>query len=303
MMVWKKASKTKESVMPEDKIGNWGKWGAEDQIGALNYITPEVIKQAASLVKKGKVYSLAIPLEKEAPIWPARNKLVHIVSYSNDPSPGGRGGAEDILTMHTHGTTHMDTLAHVWYDSKLYNGWPASVVSSRGTEKNAMDNVKGLVGRGVLLDMAGFKGVDALGEGYTITPKDIEDCLNWEGVSIRSGDVVLLRTGCINVLIEGSVELDAGEPGIGMEAAMWLMEREVCAIGADNNSVEVLATKKLPVTVPIHRELIRNQGCYLIELLQLNQLAEDKTYEFLFVAAPLQLVRGLGSPLNPLAIA
>lgn len=286
-----------------EKIGNWGKWGPEDEKGTLNYITPQVVKQAMSLVKKGKVYSLAIPLKKEAPIWPERNSIVHFALYHNDPSPGGMSDAEDMLIMSSHGTTHIDSLAHIWYDNKLYNGWPASAVNSSGTKKNAIDNVKGLVSRGVLLDIAGFKGVDALKKGYIITPKDMEDCLRWEGVSIQSGDVVLLRTGWINVFWKDRIEFEAGEPGIGFAAAAWFKEREVSAIGADNNGVEVMPSERPPEITPLHKEIIRDQGCYIIELLQLDQLAMDKVYEFLFVAAPLQIRKGLGSPLNPLAIA
>ncbi len=183
--------------MDKEIIGNWGKWGPGDEKGCLNYITPEVIKKAARLVKKGKVYSLAIPLDKEAPIWPARNKLFYIAMYHSDPSPGGRGGVEDVITMHTHGTTHIDPLCHQWYDRQLYNGWPESVVSSRGAEKNAITNVKGIVSRGVLLNMAGFKGVDVLPEGYVITADDIEDCLKWEDVDIQAGGATPKRNGSL----------------------------------------------------------------------------------------------------------
>lgn len=289
--------------MAEQKIGNWGKWGPNDEIGTLNYITPDVIKRAAALIKKGKVYSLAIPLSREAPIWPTRSKIFHFVSARNNPAPGGGGGAEDIVTMHSHGTTHIDSLAHIWFDSRLYNGWPATVVSSRGTEKNSIDRVKGIVSRGILLDIAGLKAVDALDAGYTITPKDLQDCLALEGLDIRSGDVVLVRTGFINILSKESTDPYCGEPGIGLEAALWLKEKEISAIGADNGAVESISPKKPPASMPVHPEMIRNQGCHLMELLQLDELANDKAYQFLFVAAPLQLKNGLGSPLNPLAIA
>jgi len=292
-----------ESNPMSSEASNWGRWGPDDEKGTLNFITPEIVREAARLVRKGKIYSLSIPVARDAPIWPARHNVFHFATYRDNPIPGGISGAEDILIMHTYGTTHLEGLAHVWYDGKLYNGFPATAVGSRGTEKLAIDNVKGLVSRGVLLDIARLKEVDHLEKGYVITPSDIEDCLAQEGIAIHRGDVVLIRTGWINVFWRDQLEFESGEPGIGMAAAMWLKDREVSAVGTDTNGVEVRPFEDPAEVFPVHKVLLRDYGLYDIELMKLDELAADEVYEFLFVAAPLQIVRGLGSPINPLALA
>jgi len=288
--------------MPEQKIGNWGRWGPDDQRGTLNYLSSEVVKRAAGLVKKGKVYSLAVPLERDGPIWPGRNRTWHCTSYHNDPAPGGLGGADDMLVMHTHGTTHVDSLAHVWYDNRLYNGHSSNNVTSAGAAKNAIDNARWIVGRGVLLDVAGYKGVDHLEKGYAITPEDLEGCARTHNVSIEPGDILLIRTGWYRLFSTDRALFDSGEPGPGIAAVEWFAKSEVCAIGADNGGVEVLPPEG-PGGMVVHYKVIRDLGAYLMEYLDLEELARDRIYEFLFVATPLRIVRGIGSPLNPLAIA
>jgi len=207
-----------------------------------------------------------------------------------------------MIIMHTHGTTHVDSLAHVWFDGLLYNGHPAHSVSSRGAEKNSIDKMGALVTRGVLLDLAAYKGVDYLEKGYVITPSDLEGCARAEGVSIESGDALLLRTGWIKVFSLNRQEFDYFEPGIGLAAARWIGEREVCAVAADNQGVEVMPWDG-DERLPVHMEIIRNQGGYMLELFNLEELAQDKVYECLLVVAPLRITAGIGSPLNPIAIA
>src|SRR5215831_7613463 len=127
---------------------NWNRWGAEDQRGTLNYITERKRLEAAALVKRGKTYSLAIPLRAEAPIWPTRHKNWHIATHRNTCGPGS-GGAEDVIMMHTHGTTHIDALCHVFRDGKMYNGYGTlDNITSRGAERNAIFNVDTIVTRG-----------------------------------------------------------------------------------------------------------------------------------------------------------
>lgn len=283
-----------------ERPGNWGRWGADDERGLLNVITPEGVRAATGLVRRGRVYSLAIPLQADAPIWPTRHKNWHTNTYSNPTGPGP-GGADDILTMHTHGTTHIDALSHVFYDGQLFNGHSAAQMTREGTAFNAIAQVPGIVTRGVLLDMACHLRVPHLDLGQHIGGADLAACAEAQGVAVRAGDAVLVRTGWLRVWDADPQRFNAGEPGINLDGAAWLAERDVVAIGVDNSGVEVIPTETGELGV--HVELIRNHGMYLLELLELDALAADGVHEFLFVAAPLRISRGVGSPLNPLAIA
>ncbi len=283
-----------------DRPGNWGRWGDADERGLLNLVTPDRTRDAAGLVRRGQVYSLAIPLQADAPIWPTRHKNWHTNTYSNPVGPG-RGGADDILTMHTHGTTHIDALSHIFFDGQMFNGHPARQMNRDGTTYNAIAQVPAIVTRGVLLDLARHLGVPHLALGQRIHGADLEACAAAQGVDVRPGDAVLVRTGWLRVWDTDRASFDAGEPGISLDGAAWLAARDVVAVGADNSAVEVIPTETGELDV--HVELIRNQGMYLMELLELDALAADEAFEFLFVAAPLRISRGVGSPLNPLAIA
>jgi kynurenine formamidase len=172
-----------------------------------------------------------------------------------------------------------------------------------------------LVSRGVLLDIARYKGVPRLDAGYPITPADLEGAASKQGVTFRPGDILVIRTGWITIFREkGKAAFEAGEPGIGWAASQWLKKQRVAAVAADNEFVEVLpaepdAARKAGqpgFDKPIHYELIRNQGMPIGELFQLEELAEacasDGTYEFLLVAQPMKLINATGSPINPLAI-
>ncbi len=278
---------------------NWGRWGDDDQRGTANFITPAVTARAASLVRAGRTYPLAIPLKANAPIWPTRHKNWHVATYRNLSGPG-RGGGEDILMMHTHGTTHIDALCHVFAEGKLYNGYPAdSWIDATGARKNAISELGSLVTRGVLLDVAGFHGCSQLAADHAIDAAELESVAAKQGVSLESGDVVLVRTGFQAVWKEDPQGFDAAQPGITLDAAQWAGRKEIVALGSDNSAVEIYPT---PDGLPVHTEFIWRQGGYLIELLDLDALARDAVYEFMFVLAPLNLARGMGSPVNPLAI-
>ncbi len=277
---------------------NWGKWGDDDERGTLNYITEEKTLNAARLVKSGKVYPLAIPLEADGPIWPTRHKNWHVATFRNLDE--GSGGAEDILMMHTHGSTHVDALCHIFSDGKMYNGHSAKdSINATGARRNAISNIGGIVTRGVLIDVAAHHGVDVIDADHIVTPEEIEAIAEAQGVTIESGDALLFRTGWIKVWDQDKVKFDAKQPGPSLAAAQWAGQKEVAIMAADNSAVEAFP---LPEGMVIHHEFLRNQGGYLMELLNLEALASDKVYEFQFVVAPLNIKKGLGSPITPLAI-
>jgi kynurenine formamidase len=283
-----------------DPLSNWGRWGPEDEKGALNLITPSLIIQATRLVKAGAVYSLAMPLEAEGPQWPARHKTWKTTSYR---SLSGKGVADDIVSMHSHSGTHIDALCHVWYHNQVYNGFDVNEhISSGGATRNAIENVPAIAGRGVLLDIASWKGVEHLNLGESISATDLEACAASQNVTLQAGDILLVRTGWMKLFQRDRERFDSGQPGLDMSTPSWLQQHDIVAVGADNQTVEVIDSMP-PKDIPFHFVVIRDLGIYLLENLNLEELAKDKVYEFLFIVAPLSLTSGVGSPVNPLAIA
>ena len=288
--------------MNDLRTSNWGRWGVDDERGTVNLLTPEHVGQAMRTPARGKVYSLGAPVGRDGPIIGLRNTTHHYMSaIDNDPSPGGTGSADDVLVTHCHASTHIDGLGHLWYDSTLYNGHPASHVTPDGASRCGVQNVDWIVTRGVLLDIAALKGVTRLENDYAITGEDLDAAASSRGVEIRPGDVVLVRTGWYTSYLDGTAEPRADSPGLSASAAEWITSHDLCAIGADNAAVEVWPLET-PGWATIHRLMLRDLGGYIIEFLNLEDLARDESAEFLFVAAPLRITGGVGSPINPLAI-
>lgn len=281
-------------------LTNWDRWGNEDQRGTLNLLNPDLVKEAADLIKTGRIYSLSVPLETEGPQWPQRPKMWRVTSYFNDETGSGFSG--DALMMHSHSGTHIDALCHCWYDRKQYNGFSATEhVTSFGVTRNAIDNVPFIVGRAVLLDVATWKGVDHLNLGEQISASDLDKCAEAQATVVQAGDILLVRTGWMQLFSIDRKLFDSGEPGIDESTIPWLRERDIVAVGSDNHAVEVLSEIP-PNELPVHMAAIRDLGVYLIENLDLEALASDKVYESFFIAAPLRLTGGTGSPINPIAI-
>ncbi len=289
---------------------NWGRWGADDERGLANMLTADRTVGAAGLVRTGRVFNLALPLEERSlPVLPGRPTPQHYLRRTGTDYAAGvkrKGGFEsmdDVIMLATHGATHIDALAHVGDEGMLFNDTPIATVRANGAKKLGIDKCPPLVGRGVLLDLCRHLGRERLDCGEVVTGAMLEACAEAQGTPVTPGTILLVRTGWLSVFAEdGSEAFFAGEPGIGMDAAHWMAERDVVAIGLDNYAVEVIPTES-GVPAPVHRYLIRDCGMYLMELFSLDELAEAGAHEFLFVAAPLGIVGGLGSPLTPLAIA
>lgn len=286
--------------MPDNSLSNWGRWGPADELGSLNILTPEMVRKAAGLIRTGQVYSLAMPLAADGPQWPLRHKTWRVTTYYNDPA--SFGGADDVVIMHSHSGTHIDALCHAWYGNQLYNGFNAGEhVGSRGATRNAIDRLPSIVGRGVLLDVAGWKGVEHLNVGEPITASDLDQCAASQGIEIQPGDSLLIRTGWMRVFSKDRALFDSGEPGIDMSTVPWLKQHDIVAVCADNHGVEVM-DRIPPSGIPVHRAVLRDLGIYLVENLNLEDLAADRVYECLLIIAPLPLAAGVGSPVNPIAI-
>jgi len=280
---------------------NWGRWGVDDQRGTLNYITPAVTRAAAALVRAGRTYDLGMKVEAAAPRTATR--LPTIRATRRRGGAAGRAFADDYLTLNTHGATHIDSLAHVWWDGRLYNGHDAEqhVTSWDGATRNGIETMGGFATRGVLLDVAAHAGVPHLAHGTRISAADLEATARQQGVEVRAGDALLVRTGWIRVWDTDRAAYLRDTPGLGEEGMLeYLHDHKVAAVGADNVAVEAWDPS---VVIPLHTPLIRGFGMVLLELMDLEALAADRVWEFMFVAAPLRITGGVGSPLNPLALA
>ncbi|PQO24204.1 cyclase [Rhodobacteraceae bacterium WD3A24] len=288
---------------------NWGRWGDDDERGAGNLLTPERVAAAAGLVGRGDVYPLGLPIgARTTPVPPNRPGPQHYMTRDGGDFAAGlrrKGGFETtdgVVMMGEHVGTHVDALAHVGDEGRLFNDHPLSGVRSNGAATCGIEKLPAIVGRGVLLDVCALKGTDRLDPQYVITDDDLAACAERQSLTVEAGTIVLVRTGWLSTFREeGAAAFFLTEPGIGMAAAEWLAARDVVAVGADNYGIEVVPTED-GRPGPVHRALVRDCGIYLMEMLVLDELAAAGVPEFLFVAAPLPITGGVGSPLNPLAI-
>jgi kynurenine formamidase len=286
--------------------GAWGRWGAEDERGALNLVGADQVKRAAEMVRSGRVVSLAQPLSERTPVPGHRASMQHFMGRDGgDYAAGGRrpGGfqfAEDTVVLPLHFGTHIDALCHAWYDDKLYNGFPSNGIrSTTGAARCGIDKMGPIVARGVLLDVAAVSG-GPLALGAAVTADLLEAAAERAEAKVQPGDVVLLRTGWLEAMLASPNYYD-GEPGLDVAAARWLTDRGVAVVGADNYAIEMIPFPQGQV-FPVHQYLLRDHGVSLIEGLALAPLAAAGARAFLFVAAPLPIAGGTGSPLAPVAV-
>lgn len=298
---------------------NWGKWGKDDEFGTLNYISPEKIVAAAKLVKQGKAVSLAIPFDDKGPqtgSFGRFNPIHFMLQDGGDVAIGAQDHlpniryADDAVTMPLQCATQWDSLAHIFFDGKMYNGYSINHVSSTGAQKNSIDKMKSkIVTRGVLLDIPRFRGREWLEPGEAVSAEDLQACAAKEGVQVGRGDLVLIRTGQLTQVKARSSwgEYAGGDaPGLSLLCAPWLCERQVAGIATDTWGVDVRPNETPDVFQPLHVVLIVHAGMLMGEIFALDELAadcaRDGVYEFMFVAPPLTITGAVGSPVNPQAI-
>jgi kynurenine formamidase len=285
----------------------WGRWGPEDERGALNHIGTDQVRRAAALVTTGQTVSLAQPLSPRTPVPKHRAGIQHFMGRDGGDyaagarRPGGFQFAEDTVVMPLHIGTHIDALCHAWCDDCLYNGFPGQGTrSTTGALRCGIDKMQAIVTRGVLLDLVRLNGA-LLGPRASIGRIDLIRAAAAADVTIETGDAVLIRTGWQEAQAGSSDISFDEEPGIDVEAALWLAEAGVALVGADNFAIEAIPFPAGTV-FPVHQRLIRDFGIPLLEGLVLQPLAEHRRAQFLFVAAPLPVVGGTGSPLAPVAV-
>ena len=230
-----------------EKCKNWGRWGPEDEAGTLNFISPEDIINAAKLIRKGKVFSLGLNFDNEGPqkgLWGNRFNPIHTMlatgtdAVAGNQDEGGIRYADDMVSLPLQCGTQWDALGHIFYDDKMWNGYDARLVDTNGAQKNGIEKVKDkMVGRGVLLDVAKHAGVEALDEGMAITNQDLNEAAEAQGVEVRRGDFVIVRTGMMGQRLrakEWGGYAGGDAPGLAFETAEWIYEKEIAAICCDN---------------------------------------------------------------------
>jgi kynurenine formamidase len=295
-----------------EQVGNWGRWGSEDERGTLNLLTDDVVLRATRVCKTGKVYRLGLPIQREGvPVFPYRGAPQRLTLTSQTDSlmqsygaAEGVGANEDVLIVASHSITHMDALCHVFADRKHYNGFSAdSFETYTGAPRCGIEKTNSFAGRAVLLDLPGHLGVDWLTPGQPIGSADLEACRASQGVEVGAGDILLVRTGWLDLFasLEPGQEPPYEQPGLNLDSVAFVRDHDVAAVGADNAAIECIPFDD-NVFLAVHIELLVKLGIPLLEHLSLTALAKDRCYESLLCVSPLAFTGAAGSPINPIAI-
>ncbi|GAB3854270.1 cyclase family protein [Nocardioides maradonensis] len=304
------------------QCSNWGRWGSDDQIGTLNYVGPAQVRDAVALVRSGTVIPMSLAydrsgcqdgsLRQNPQLFVTATGTDHAADAQGDQlaafgPPNGFGYSDDVLVMPTQSGTQWDSLSHIFYRGQMYNGVDAREVSATGARRNGIEaGVDRYVMRGVLLDVARWAGVDCLEPGHAISVDELEQVAQKQGVEIRSGDALIVRTGFLGARRGNWGDFAGGPaPGLSLHTAPWLHEKEVAAVVSDTWGVEV-RPNEIDYFQPLHAVALVHMGLAFGEIFDLEAIAEhcaaDGVYDFLFVAPPLPLTGASGSPLSAVAI-
>lgn len=301
---------------------NWGKWGDDDEVGSLNYLNEEEVRRGARAVIQGKTFTLQVKMAdpKGDPVWPGRSSAQRMNVMDKGyyqvgkglEYPGGLEYADDYLTMFVQGSTQYDALGHAWYDDQLWNGYDANTTKGGMSKASVLPlSERGVVGHGILLDMARYRGKDCLGRGETFTHEDLIGCAKRQSVTIEKRDILVVRTGWIGQFYKMTHEEfydDFVEPGLtySPELVQWFQDMEIPNLVTDTIANEVTTDPESGIVLPLHCALMRNLGVTFTEIAWLDDLAddcaEDGQYTFMYTAAPLKIVCGTGAPVNPVVV-
>lgn len=281
--------------------------GADDTLGAANFLSPEKVIEAAKLIKTGKTYALGVELGRETPAYGTRTFQLFAVGAGDG---SGETVGENKMTFNDDWVmtwvgigSQLDGLGHLGIDHRYYNGvhvsdfWVAD-----GLTKFGIDKVPPIVTRGVVLDIAGLLDKSMLEAGTAINRKEIEAAMKRQDVTIGKGDVVILHTGWQALATTDPDRFLAGEPGLGLDGAKFLASKNVVAVGADTWGLEVAPGEDPSIIFPVHQELLAKNGIYILENMDTRELVADKGWEFLFVLGQPKLKGAVQAIINPIAI-
>ncbi|MFF7532732.1 cyclase family protein [Streptomyces bobili] len=296
-----------------ERVNNWGRWGADDEIGTLNLVTDEVVRRAVAEVRTGRRVPLALPLREDGVqtgMIPGRVNPLHTMVQINQEifGPGTVACSDDAVTMGLQAATHWDALPHVSHSGRIYNGRPAGTVTAHGgAEFSGIDKAPYVVSRGVLLDVARARGVDRLEGGHAVTPEDLEAAEELAGTRVRAGDIVLVRTGQMQVYLAGDRQAYAHpSPGLSVRTPEWFHARDVAAVANDTLTFEVFPPEIEDLWLPVHALHLVEMGMMQGQNWNLEKLStacgQEGRYAFLLSATPEPFVGGTGTPVAPVAV-
>jgi kynurenine formamidase len=308
-----------------DRYSNWGRWGPDDELGTINFITPESVLRGVQTVRTGEVLSLAIPFDSDGPQTGGFGRFnpIHLMLRDGGDALTGATvrdfyggldrqirGTDDMIIMPLQCGTQWDSLAHVVHEGKIYNGYSAAEVSSRGARRNGIDKAANrITSRGVLLDIPRYRDKPWLEPGEAIDSAELDAAAGAQGVEIAEGDIVVIRTGQLAMVREEGRWGDyAGgpAPGLSLDALNWVHDHSVAGIATDTWGAEVLPNETPEVFQPFHVIAIPYMGLLIGEIWDLEGLAlacaSDGRYGFLLSALPLTITGAVGSPINPMAL-
>ncbi|MFD3834682.1 cyclase family protein [Streptomyces sp. NPDC058642] len=295
------------------RVNNWGRWGADDEIGTLNLITDEVVREAATEVRSGHRVPLSLPLKEDGVqtgLIPGRVNPLHAMVQINQEifGPGTVACSDDTVTMGLQAATHWDALTHVSHSGVLYNGRPADTVTAHGGARfSGIDKARHVVSRGVLLDVARARGTDRLEGAYAVTPEDLEAAEELAGTRVRAGDIVLVRTGQIQAYLAGDKHAYGyPSPGLSIRTPEWFHARDVAAVANDTLTFEIFPPEIEDLWLPVHALDLVEMGMLQGQNWNLEKLStacgEVGRYTFLLSAMPEPFVGATGTPVAPVAI-
>ncbi|MFJ1594055.1 cyclase family protein [Kitasatospora albolonga] len=295
------------------RVNNWGRWGEDDERGTLNLITDAVVREAVATVRTGRRTALALPLRQggvQSGLIPGRIDPLHTMVQINQEmfGPGAVATSDDTVTMGLQAATHWDALTHVSHSGRIYNGRPADTITAHdGARFSSIATVGHLVSRGVLLDVARARDVDRLAGGHAVTPEDLDAAEEFGGVRVRAGDIVLVRTGQVRVLLAGDRHAYGHpSPGLSVRTPEWFHARDVAAVANDTLTFEVFPPEIEGLWMPVHALHLVEMGMLQGQNWDLEALstacAEEGRYAFLLTAAPEPFTGATGSPVAPVAV-
>ncbi|QNS04844.1 cyclase family protein [Streptomyces xanthii] len=295
------------------RVNNWGRWGEADEIGTLNLVTDEVVRAAAAEVRTGRRVPLALPLKEDgvqSGLIPGRINPFHTMVQINHEifGPETVATSDDAVTMGLQAATHWDALTHVSHSGRIYNGRPAgSITAHHGSEFSGIDKIPHIVSRGVLLDVAAAKGVDRLPGDHAVTPQDLDEAAEFGRVTVRSGDIVLVRTGQIQVYLAGDKHgYGYPSPGLSVHTPEWFHARDVAAVANDTLTFEIFPPEIENLWLPVHALDLVEMGMLQGQNWNLESLStacgEVGRHSFLLTAMPEPFQGATGTPVAPVAV-
>jgi kynurenine formamidase len=295
------------------RVNNWGRWGADDEIGTLNLITDEVVREAAKEVRTGHRIPLALPLQQDGVqtgMMPGRVNPLHAMVQINQEifGPGTVACSDDAVTMGLQAGSHWDALTHVSHSGRLYNGRPADTITPHtGAQFSGIDKARHIVSRGVLLDVARVHDQDRLDGGHAVTPEDLDAAEELAGTRVRAGDIVLVRTGQVQVYLAGDKHAYAyPSPGLSLRTPEWFRARDVAAVANDTLTFEIFPPEIEDLWLPVHALDLVEMGMLQGQNWNLEELStacgQENRYAFLLSAMPEPFTGATGTPVAPVAI-